>query len=399
MKHLVRFCRLIVGLVFLFSGFVKLLSPVGTSLIIKEYFVALHIGFMTPVALVAGIVLASLEFLTAVALLLRLRFRLAAWIALILVSIFTLLTLYLAIFNPISDCGCFGEAIHLTNWQTFFKNLILLPCAIVIFIWRKAVSEFSKPALELVFLGLFALLDAAVLLQTFLWAPIAEFTDYRVGYEIRQTPAQSSGEIYETVFVYEKDGVQQTFPLDNLPDSAWMFVEAVTTKKAPGSEPSGVDFFVEAPDGSDISGDLLLRRDLLLMTIYHPDRFFKRHTTAQIVQIKEAAEKQGLDFVLVASDNIGGLIDDCPVNRADLKLLMTMNRSNGGVMLLDEGTIMRKWTFIRAVKGDADFCGGKDPELTLLMSLNRQRMSLEIALVAFILICLAKFIVFYKKKE
>jgi hypothetical protein len=103
--------------------------------------------------------------------------------------------------------------------------------------------------------------------------------------------------------------------------------------------------------------------------------------------------------MLIASDNMSELAGICPVNRADLKLLMTFNRSNGGTTLLDEGIIVRKWTYFFASREHVGFCGGQDPEMTLLMTLNRQRMSVEIAAVLFILLCLAKFIVFYKKKE
>ena len=399
MKHLARFCRLVVGLVFIFSGFVKLLSPVGTSLIIREYLMAFHQSFLLPAAMVIGIALSMTEFLTGVALLLRLRYRIAAWVALILVALFTPLTLYLALFNPIEDCGCFGELVHLNNWQTFFKNLILLPCVLVIFFCRKKFTQYSYPALEWVFVGLFALLATAVLLQTVLWAPLTEFTDYKVGKEIKDAPAADASQMFETVFVYEKDGVRQTFTLDNLPDDSWQYVESITTQNSLNVRASDADFVIEAPDGADISSEIISRRNLLLMTIYHPDKFLQRHPAEQIAQIKARAEAQGLDFMLIASDNLAGLTQVCPVNRADLKLLMTFNRSNGGTTLLDEGTIVRKWTYFRASRDNVDFCGGKDPELTLLMTLNRQRMSVEIAVVLFIFLCLAKFIVFFKKKE
>ncbi|MBP5505632.1 MAG: hypothetical protein J6X89_05980 [Bacteroidales bacterium] len=398
MKHLARFCRLIAGLVFICSGFLKLLSPVGTSLIIKEYLTAFHLGFMAPAAMVLGIALASLEFLTGVALLLRLRFAHAAWIALVLISAFTPLTLYLAVFNPIADCGCFGEAIHLTNWQTFFKNLILLPCTIIMFIGRHKVAEGERPVAEWIFVCLFALLAAAVLLQTFLWAPLAEFTAYKVGSEIKSAPVQSVAEQYETEFRYEKDGDVQTFTLDNLPDSTWTFVEAITTLKGEDADAADSDFLIEA-DGVDISAELLGQRKLLLMSIYHPDKFMQRHSLDEVYRIKKKADKQGLSFALASSGILEGMPDEIPVNRADVKLLMTLNRSNGGVTLLDEGVVIRKWPYVRAASESVNFCGDQDPELTLLMTVNRQRMSLGIVLVAFILLCLAKFRVFYKKKE
>ena len=399
MKGLARFCRLIVSLVFIYSGFVKLLSPLGTSLVIKEYLMAFHMDFATPAAMVLGIALSATEFLTGVALLLRLRYKMAAWVALILVALFTPLTLYLALFNPIPDCGCFGEAVHLTNWQTFFKNLILLPSVLVIFICRKKVAKYSYPALEWVFVALFALLATAILLHTFLWSPLVEFTDYEVGNEIREAPAEEATQAYETVLLYEKEGEQRTFTLDDLPDSTWTFVDAVTTGGDYSSRASDSDFLIVAPDGSDISAGLLAQDRVQLMTIYHPDKFLDRHGVEGIARVKDAVEAEGVPFVLIAASDMEGLEDLCAVNRADLKLLMTLNRSNGGVTMLSEGTIINKWTYYRASRRDAYFCGDMDADLTLLMAINRQKMSVGIAIVAFILLCIIKFIVFFTKKE
>ncbi len=401
MKALVRICRLIVGVVFIFSGFVKMLTPVGTSLIMKEYFTAFHLDFLQPLALAAGVALALLEFLTGVALLLRLRIRIFAWPALILISIFTPLTLYLAVFNPIADCGCFGEAIHLTNWQTFFKNLILLPCVIIIFVGRKSVSLFRYPVREWIFVALFAAYAVAILLYVSRKEPLREFTAYQLGREIVAAPPAVGSEAYDTEFVYEKDGRQQTFTLDNLPDSTWTFVDAKTTLTRESNEPaaSDADFLIEGPDGSDITESILTSRKVLLMTIYHPDKFFRRHTAADINRVKSVAESNGLGFVLVSSAPFDGQTIDCEVNRADLKLLMTLNRSNGGATYLDEGIIVRKWACSSALSDKADFGQGEDPELILLEALNRRRGAYATVLAGFILLCLLKFILFFRKRE
>ena len=401
MKVLVRLCRLIVGLVFIFSGYVKMLSPVGTSLIMSEYFAAFHIAFLQPLALAAGVALAILEFVTGVALLLRLRLRIFAWPALILISIFTPLTLYLAVFNPIADCGCFGEAIHLTNWQTFFKNLILLPCVIIIFVGRKSATLFRYPALEWVFIGLFAAYALSLVWYVSCREPLREFTAYQLGKEIVAAPPAAGSEAYDTEFVYEKEGQQQTFTLDNLPDSTWTFVDAKTTLTSEGDEPaaSDADFLIEGPDDSDITESILTSRKVLMMTIYHPDKFFRRHTAADINRVKSVAESNGLKFVLVSSTPIDGQDLDCEVNRADKKLLMTFNRSNGGVTYLDEGTIVRKWALPNALRARTDFGGGEDPEMILLESLNRERGIYVASFVLFLLLCIIKFVVFFRKRE
>ena len=399
MKGLVRFCRLIVGLVFLFSGFVKLLAPVGTSLIIKEYLIASHLDFMVPASLVLGIALALTEFFTAVALLLRLRIRIFAWVALILMALFTPLTLYLALFNPIADCGCFGEVIHLTNWQTFFKNLILLPLAVIIFIGRKTVSQFRYPALEWTFLGLFALLAVCILLRISLYEPIQESTPYRVSAEITQAPPASAADSYDTTFIYEKDGFRETFTLDNLPGSTWAFVESVTAVLDGAGNASDADFRIESLSGQDITADVLSRDQLLLHTIYYPDKYLRRHTLEQIAAMRDRATEQGMGFMVVSSAPIEGLQEDIEAATADTKLLMTFNRSNGGATYLHKGMIVRKWASAAANRESAKYNPESDPEMEVLRTLNRQRISIELLIFIFLMLSLVKFAVFFKKRE
>lgn len=400
MKGTARLCRLIVGLVFIFSGFVKLLAPVGTSLILKEYLEVFHLGFLSGGALFLGIALAFTEFITGVALLLRLRIRIFAWVALILLALFTPLTLYLALVNPIEDCGCFGEAIHLTNWQTFFKNVILLPFALLIFIFRKKITEFRYPVSEWIFVALFAALALWLPIRTMTVAPLQEFTPYKVGAEITPGTKVEDMPEYETVFIYEKDGVQQRFTLDSLPDFSWTYVDSETTEAIPrAAKASDADFVIESPDGRDVTEELLSRRNLLLMTIYYPDKFLRSHTADDICTLREKAAGQGMDFVLVAPYLIDGLPEDMEKALADPKMLLTFNRSNGGVTRLEEGMIVRKWARFKALSSKVDFNRHGSAELESIAAINRQRVDLEGFLVVFILLCIVKFIVFYKKKE
>lgn len=398
MKGLARFCRLILGLAFLVSGYLKLLSPVGTSLIIKEYLAAFHLGALSGMSVAAAVVLSMAEFLTGIALLLRLRLRIFSWVALVLTGVFTLITLYLAIFNPIDDCGCFGEAVHLSNWQTFFKNLVLLPCAVLIFIARKKITEFRYPVREWIFVGLFAALGLFVVLRTFLVAPIQESTPYGEGAEISAAPAAAAAEAYETVFIYEKEGRRQTFALDSLPDDSWTYVDAVTSAQGDTGEASDADFRIENPAGDDITADILSAERLLLMSFYHPDRLSQRKLEA-IGKVRGAALSAGMEFALVASAPIEGLPEDYQVNTADLKLLVTLNRSNGGVTYLNRGMIVRKWALPAVARSGPEFYSPGDTEMELLRTLRHQRVTMELLLVAFLALCLLKYIVFYRFKE
>ena len=366
----VNVCRIPVAVCFLFSGFVKAVDPVGTCIKFQDYLLAFgKYGVLSDdVLLVAAGLLAALEFLLGVYVLFGIYTKGTAFALLALMCVFTPLTLYIALKNPVTDCGCFGDALVLTNWQTFFKNLILLPCVIIIFVGRKSATLFRYPALEWVFIGLFAAYALSLVWYVSCREPLREFTAYQLGKEIVAAPPAAGSEAYDTEFVYEKEGQQQTFTLDNLPDSTWTFVDAKTTLTSEGDEPaaSDADFLIEGPDDSDITESILTSRKVLMMTIYHPDKFFRRHTAADINRVKSVAESNGLKFVLVSSTPIDGQDLDCEVNRADKKLLMTFNRSNGGVTYLDEGTIVRKWALPNALRARTDFGGGEDPEMILL---------------------------------
>lgn len=412
MKFLTRLCRLILGAVFVFSGFLKLIDPVGTSLIIKEYFGAFHLEFLDFAIIPAAVALALVEFAIGVSMLARLRIKVMAWVSLVVMSFFTLVTLYLAVFNPISDCGCFGEAIHLTNWQTFFKNLILLPCAVVIFIWRKSISEFDHPVVEWAFLLLFCLFGASIVHHVNHAGPVMEFSSLQIGNDISAVPV-AGGDSYETTFIYEKDGEQASFSLDNLPDSTWIFVDAVTVGMEEG-ESADADFYVENVLETDITADILSRRNLLLLSVYDPEKFYRKYSSDDIAALRQRASDAGFDFMTVSSmlydgaadSEMEGVMDtddylctdpmacDTFPGLADRKLLMTLNRSNGGVTFLDEGRIIKKWAAPAVFRPDLDFSLFADSELTLLETSNNQRSTVVMYVIALLLGYLLKLIIF-----
>ena len=413
MKFLTRLCRLILGAVFVFSGFLKLIDPVGTSLVIKEYFEAFHLSFLDFAVVPAAVALALLEFTIGVSMLVRLRIRFMAWVTLIVMSFFTLVTLYLAVFNPISDCGCFGEAIHLTNWQTFFKNLILLPCAVVIFIWRSSISEFKHPVAEWIFMLLFVAFGAGVAVHVSRVRPVMEFSSLSIGNDLAAAPSGDS-DSYETTFIYEKNGEKGEFPIDNLPDSTWTFVDAVTVGSEETESSSDADFYVENVIGTDITPDILSRRNLLVVSIYDPEKFYGRYSDEDIDNLRQRAMDAGFDFMTVASMIYGdiesadaeGMVEtgdylctdpmacDTFPGLADRKLLMTLNRSNGGMTYLDEGRIIKKWAAPSAFNPSLNLADDADSELALLEESNRQRSTVVMCVIALLLGYIVKIIVF-----
>ena len=342
-------CRLIFGLTFIFSGLVKLLSPVGTSLIFKEYFAALHLNFLSGTALYAGMLLAICEFTVGMCILLSVRMKLFSAIGFYMTCFFTLLTLYLALFNPISDCGCFGEAVHLTNWQTFFKNLILLPCIALLYFQRNKITPIAHPAVEWSFAGLFFLVAVALWIHSYRYVPIYEFTPYKIGSYISTEDDNTS---FETTFIYTKDGQQKSFTLENLPDSTWTYVETVTEMTGQAGQYS--DFIIQDAYGNDITPNILYSDDAVLISVYEPAKL-KARDWKRIENFAQKAMAAGADLYVASSVTGDATPESFPFEAGygDRKLLLTINRANGGATLFSDGYVSQKWT--AATMDDAEF--------------------------------------------
>jgi len=355
-------CRLIFGLTFIFSGLVKLISPVGTSLIFQEYFSALHLGFLSGASLYAGMLLAVAEFTVGMCILLSVRMKVFTAIGFYMSCFFTLLTLYLALFNPINDCGCFGEAVHLTNWQTFFKNLILLPCIALLYFQRKKIEPIAKPAIEWIFAGFFFVVAVALWLHSHICVPMYEFTPYKIGSFIS---TEEDGADFVTTFIYSKDGEQKSFTLEDLPDSTWTYVETVTEMTGKASQYS--DFIIMNADGDDITPAILYSEDAVLISIYDPAKL-KAKDWQRIEAFAQKVTASGADLYVASSVIENAIPDSFPfeVGYGDRKLLLTINRANGGATLFSDGYIAQKWTPATMEKAELEEYLSEDGETLVL---------------------------------
>jgi len=352
--------RIVFSLTFILSGILKLIDPVGTGLIVKEYLGFMHLDFLLPAALGLGIALATTEFLVGIGVLSGIRIRIVAWVALLLTAGFTGLTLYLMLYNPISDCGCFGEAIHLTNEQTFYKNLILLFLAVLIFLGRKRATRVAPAWLEWTFVGLFAVLALSVAIRALLTIPQVDFTAYRVGNSLDEL-AQENQARYETTFLYTKDGHTEEFTLDNLPDSTWTYLDSKTVQVGGSTKMAQVDFKLEQMEGP-----------LLAVTIYDPEKL-EPEQLERIERFKQEALLRGHEVVVY------GPTDDYEV--ADRKSLMTLNRSNGGAVYFNDGVIVAKWSNRELADIDLGAVLDEDPDVVILRHRIREQIYVSILIV------------------
>ena len=336
-----RFSGFICGFVFFLSGILKLMDPVGAGLVMDSYLDFLHIGFLGFASKPLAFLFALAETIVGTAMITGVWRRITAIIALSLQGFFTLLTILLAIFNPVMDCGCFGEFIHLTHVETLVKNLVI--CALLSYAYFP-MRNLGRP-LKRKYVSFGVVCTSVLIFSIFSLSrlPIIDFTDYEPGAQILSADDNVADEAFDAMFIYEKDGVQQEFTLENLPDSTWTFVSTQTIQnkdlKSSGATLSFYDNDKEYQDSLAVQGNVMV------ISIYDPQMRQKKWDAA--VRMAENARESGFNpMILVAGtpEQIEGKVTgDIPVYFSDYKTLITLNRSNAGATWLSHGYIIKKW--------------------------------------------------------
>ena len=268
-------CRFLLAAAFIFSGFAKSVDPLGSQYKIQDYLSAFGMASWFPslFPLLGGISLSAIEFSVGIFLFFGVRRSVASTLALILMIFMTPLTLYLALFNPVSDCGCFGDAWVLTNWETFGKNVILLIAAVIVFKERKLLIRFVSQKMEWL-VSLYTLFFVFTLSFYCLdRLPVLDFRPYKIGKNIPEgmtIPEGAKSSVYESIFTLEKDGRKKEFTLENYPDSTWKFIDTRTVLKEKGYEPPIHDFsMLELNTGDDITDDVLTDMGYTFLLVAH----------------------------------------------------------------------------------------------------------------------------------
>lgn len=336
--RLKRFCGFITGIVFFVSGILKLMDPVGAGLIMDEYYSFLHLGFLSFSSKVMGTAFALAETVIGVGLITGVWRRIIGMAAIILQGFFTLLTLLLVIFKPEMDCGCFGEAIHLTHAQTFIKNVILTALLLIYYIPSKHLGETRNK--KYVSFALVCTSLAAFTVFSWISIPLVDYTAYKPGTDLKDASINAD-EMYESVFIYEKDGIQENFTLGHLPDTTWTFVDVETRLKEGYSDLNASLSFYE-PESGEYADSLATEGSVIVVSIYKPEISVK--SWRKIEKFVTAADKAGFRTILLTTS-----ADDVPESLktsayiSDYKTLISLNRSNGGATFFHNGELIRKW--------------------------------------------------------
>lgn len=353
---IINLFRIVLGLTFILSGFVKAIDPLGTQYKIEDYLGVLSLGGMLPdfVTLGTSVAISAIEFTLGVLLLFAISRRVISKVTLVFMTIMTLITAWLYIANPISDCGCFGDAIHLTNGETLLKNVIMLVMtAVVVYKPRDMIRTLSNGNSTIVinYSVLFILLYAAYSLYML---PQFDFRPYHIGANIEEgmkIPEGAPQPEFETTFMMKKDGQTKEFTLENYPDSTWEFVDSKTIMVKEGFVPPIHDFSILSLNGDDLTEDILQQKGYTFLLIAPYLEKADDSNFGPIDQIYEYAEEYGYKFYCLTASGKQAIARwqdmtgaEYPFYNTDAVTLKTIIRSNPGMLLLKDGTVIQKWS-------------------------------------------------------
>ena len=350
----INLLRFALALVFAFSGFVKAVDPMGTVHKLTEYAEVIGIAFHPALLLVGTWLLIGMEYLMGIALFFGLYRRFYLWLMVAFLTVMTPLTCWLALTNPISDCGCFGDFLTLTHWQTFGKNVALLLMSVIVLVGSKRIWRIvSERTQWLVFV--YAAASIVLFMQYNLrHLPVWDFRPYSVGTNIVESmtiPEDAPRDEYETVFVLEKEGVEETFTFDNYPDSAWTFIRRESRLISKGYVPPITDFYLSTLDGEDVTWNVLEQPGYTFLLVARNLKRTNEGLLDVINDLYDYAKVGGYPFYMLTSSN-EKVVDEWtahtgaayPYLNTDEVLLKTMIRANTGLIVLKDATIVGKWS-------------------------------------------------------
>ncbi len=351
--------RTVVGLTFILSGFVKAIDPLGTQYKIQDYLAAIPPSLSLPdmLTLLMSVSLSMVEFTLGAFMLTAISRRVTARLTLLFMVVMTAVTVWIYIADPVKDCGCFGDALTLTNLETLLKNIVLLALAALV-AWRPThIGRLMSRSNQMLLGQMLMVTPVALSFWCLYDLPLIDFRPYHIGADIKagmEIPEGAEQPVFDTTFIMEKDGERREFTLDNYPDSTWTFVDSKTVTVKEGYVPPIHDFSITAADGEDIT-DMVLGREGYTFLLISPDLDkADDQNFGDIDQIYEFCQDNSIPFYCLTASteksqqhwqNITGA--EYPFCMTDATTLKTMIRSNPGLMLLEKGVVRGKWSHNR----------------------------------------------------
>lgn len=350
-------CRLLIAATFILSGYVKGIDPLGTQYKLQDYLTAMHLGDLIPnwATLTGAVLLAAMEFTLGVMVLFAIQRRIVSKLMLAVMTVMTGLTVWIYAANPVTDCGCFGDAVTLSNGQTLAKNIVLLACAAAMARWPLAMPRLISKTNQWIVVNFTIIYIFATSTLCLYKLPVFDFRPYHIGADIRkgmEIPEGAEQPEFNTTFIMKKNGVTKEFSLENYPDSTWEFVDSKTVQTKKGYEPPIHDFSLTLTDtGEDITSEVVEDKGYTFLLVAPHIEDADDSNFGDINQVYEYAQEHHTPFYcLTASTNkaierwrdITGA--EYPFCNTDETTLKTIIRSNPGLVLIKDGIVIRKWS-------------------------------------------------------
>ena len=345
------------ALTFLLSGYVKAIDPLGTQYKLNDYAAAMHLSEYIPdwLTLTGAIALAMTEFALGIFMLFAIRRHLVSRLMTAMMVMMTLITVWIFIANPVKDCGCFGDAIKLTNGETLLKNIVLLAAAIVTAMRPLDMARLISKSNQWIVTNYTLVYIVCTSLYCLYALPTFDFRPYHIGADIKkgmEIPEGAEQPEFETTFILKKNGQTREFTLDNYPDSTWEFVDSKTVQTRQGYEPPIHDFsLTDTKTGEDITDNVLSHKGYTFLLISRSLAYADDSNFGDIDQIYEYASEHNIPFYCVTAStdsDINRWRDltgaEYPFCNADETTLKTIIRSNPGLLLLKDATVIGKWS-------------------------------------------------------
>ncbi len=355
MKIITQFSRIFVGLLFIISGLIKANDTIGFSYKLEEYFEVFHMPFFIPYAVALSMFICIFEILCGIALLIGAYVRLNAWLLLLMIIFFTLLTGYSAITNKVTDCGCFGDAIKLKPIESFYKDIILLVLIIFIFIGSKHIQPLMKKTLLNLSMSVSLLVVTFFTFYTYMFLPIKDFLPYKIGNNIQEKmvcPPGSPTDSIVMMFVYEKNGVKEEFDVNHIPsDTNYKFVDRKDVKVREGCKPPIHDFSLTGPNETNYTDSLFAYSGYKLILVQKSVEEGRKGLEKQIAQLAADCAADNKQFWALTATSPEKTEQYRHENQLAFSYYLTdgvplksMVRSNPGLILMKGSTVVKKWS-------------------------------------------------------
>ena len=359
MKKIRLISRILLGFVFMFSGFVKAVDPLGSMYKFQEYFEAFHWHWMVPFALTLGILLCCLEFIIGFAFVFNIKLKSFSWLMMLFMLFFLGLTFYLALKNPVSDCGCFGDALILTNWQTFYKNLILIAFALMLFGGRKYLKSRYPDVTQYGMLLIGATLILWVAIFSYRHLPLIDFMPWKIGSKISEQVVPTN-EIADITLVYKNKVTNETleYTTKTLPWKDSVFFKKLVfvqqkKKILQAYKPAPIhDFMIDDADKANHNEAIISNPRFQFVLVMYDISKTQKSALQSLNTFYEQCAKDTIGFdALCGSDfkTIDILRNELQANyefyTVDPTALKTVVRSNPGLVLLKNGVVLDKWAW------------------------------------------------------